>query len=211
MTQVKPQPKQSITNDNRTAKVIPFERPTPYSYTLGPHWFAVYTNIKSERRACAALQALGYRTYFPEMTKWVRHARVSRVVHRPLMCRYIFVEIEPSKDGFGEIRTIDGVEAIVGNNGIPMIIPKTFVEEMIGRQMKGEFDFAHKEAMPKGAKIRVVDGEWEGTIGVITSESNAHAGSLMVKLLNERYERKIGAYALRPYMGEALDTTPKTV
>jgi transcription antitermination factor NusG len=195
-----------VANDNQGAAARP-----PFSYSLGPHWFAVYTNIKSERRACAGLQALGYRTYFPEMTRWVSHARVRRVVHRPLMCRYIFVEIEPSKQGFGEIRSIDGVEAIVGSSGVPFIIPKDFVEEMIRRQLKGEFDYAHKEAMPKGAKVRVVDGKWDGEIGIITSEKTANAGSLMVKLLREKYEQKIGAYAVRPYMGEALDTAPKVV
>ena len=206
------QTKPTVANDNgRPGNVLSFQRDVPFSYSLGPHWFAVYTNIKSERRACAALQALGYRTYFPEMTRWVSHARVRRVVHRPLMCRYIFVEIEPTKQGFGEIRTIDGVESIVGSSGVPFIIPKDFVEEMIRRQLKGEFDYAHKEVLPAGAKVRVVDGKWDGEIGIITSEKNANAGSLMVKLLKEKYEQKIGAYAVRPYMGEAFDTTHKVV
>lgn len=179
------------------AKVIPFRTFPQFSYADGLHWFAIYTNIACERRAQAGLDAKGFRTYLPQCTRWVSHARVRKVVKRPLLTRYLFVEMDPARQSFMAIRATDGVEAIVGTTGTPMTIPPKFVEEFLGRELAGEFDYAGKDDLPTGAKVKITSGEWDGLFGVITSGSTANNGAVMVKLLKDRREVRIRAYALR--------------
>jgi transcriptional antiterminator RfaH len=182
------------------AKVLPFRRggEPPVSYPEGPHWFAVYTNIKCEQRAKMGLDEKGYRTFLPEMTKWVTHARQRSVRRLPLLSRYLFVEVEPDRQGFAEIRATDGVECIVGTTGTPMVIPRDLVEKFIYRQeIKREFDYAAKEPISNNAKVIITSGEWDNLIGVVTGVSKRRGGELLVRLLGERHSRQIARYAVR--------------
>jgi len=138
------------------------------SWTEGPKWFAIYTNIKCEYRAQMGLEAKGFRTYVPTMKKWVSHARMKRVVKRPLLCRYIFVEVDPNKQSFEAARQTDGVECVVSNAGLPINMPRGFIEELIRRELTGEFDYASKEQLERGCKINIVRGVYDNLMAVIT-------------------------------------------
>lgn len=183
-----------------SGEIVRFKPPEPAaSYPKGKHWFCIRSNIKCEKRAQHGLEALGYRTFLPWMTKWVSHARVRTIVKRPLLCRYLFVELDPNKEGFGPTRAVDGVESIVGNGWTPMVIPEGFVLDFIRRQLRGEFDYASKEPITKGAKINVVSGEWDELVGVVTGGAVVQdLGEVMVKFLNMRTTARLRGYAVRP-------------
>jgi transcription antitermination factor NusG len=149
----------------------------PFCYRAGLHWFAAYTNIKCETRAQLGVAALGYRAYLPEFTKWVTHSRVRTVVKRPLFNRYLFVELDPSRDGFGEIRDVNGIEAMVGNSGVPMVMPERFIADLMHRQLSGEFDYASEEAFQVGARVKIVQGQFDELLATVIS---AKVGSSMV-------------------------------
>lgn len=100
----------------------------PISYRSGPLWFAAFTNPQCEFRAQFGLDSLGYRTFMPKLRKWVSHARTKKAVERPLLSRYVFFEIVPSIDGFAAARSVDGVEYIIGSDGVPMPMPEGFID-----------------------------------------------------------------------------------
>lgn len=168
-----------------------------FSYPAGLHWFVLYTNIRSEKRAQLQLDAKGFRTFLPESTHWVTHARVRSIVRRPLLTRYLFLEMDPNKQSFMDVRATDGIEAIVGTTGTPMIIPREFVDSFMMRQLAGEFDYAGKSSLIAGDKVKIVAGEFDEMIGVITSGDTAFGGAVMVKLLKDRREVRLRAYAVR--------------
>ena len=124
-------------------------------------------------------------------------SRVRKIVKRPLLCRYLFVELDPNLQSFEAIRQTDGVEAIVSNMGIPMVIPRELVESILCRMLAGDFDYASEEPLTTGAKVKIVSGQWDELIGVITGGSTTNGGSVMVKFLNDRKEARLGAYAVR--------------
>lgn len=152
------------------------------SFTAGLKWFVVRTNIRCETRAQMGLGSRGYRTYLPKMKKWISHARVKSVVERPLIPRHMFVEIEPNLQGFGEVRSTDGVECILGTNGTPISVPARFVEDFMRRQLQGEFDDAAKVPLSAGCKVRIVHGEYDDLFGIIQCVK-AKSGTMLVKVL----------------------------
>src|SRR5688572_20410700 len=133
----------------------------PASFPSGERWYAVYTNIKCEDRAQLSLDAQGFRTFLPKKKRWVTHARVKRVVARPLIPRYLFVETEPNIRGFHEIHRTDGVETILANNGVPSAMPEGFIGEFIQRQVDGEWDETIGEPLPAGARVRIMGGQYD--------------------------------------------------
>lgn len=146
----------------------------PASFTAGPAWYAIRTNIRCERRAQLGLDALGYRTYLPQCIRWVSHARVKERVRRPLFARYLFVELDICREGTEGIRTTNGVEGILGNAGVPMSVPGGFVMDLLTRELKGEFDQIKDEKLPNGAKIAILEGKYDGLIAVLTGGKNNH-------------------------------------
>jgi transcription antitermination factor NusG len=138
------------------------------SWTAGPKWFAIYTNIKCEFRAQKGLEAKGFRTFVPRMKKWVSHARMKRTVERPVLCRYIFFEMDPNKQSFEDVRQTDGVECIIANGGLPVTLPRGFIEDLILRQIKGEFDATKDVPLEKGCRVKIVRGIYDNLMAVIT-------------------------------------------
>lgn len=167
----------------------------PFSFRSGPHWFVVRSNIQCEFRAQMGLEQKGMRTYLPRLTKWVSHARRKIVVKRPLIRGYFFVELDPARQSFEEVRQTDGVELIIANCGIPSVVPSAFIEEFIRREMLGEFDQVAGKPLPERATVKIVNGEWDEFFGVVVGVDK---GNLLVKLIGNRRAMKISQFCLRP-------------
>jgi transcription antitermination factor NusG len=72
-------------------------------------WYIAITNPNCHRRAEAGLAAIGYRSFWPRLRKWVSHARTKQAKEYPILGRYVFVEI-PDRE-FYAVRNVNGVEA----------------------------------------------------------------------------------------------------
>jgi transcription antitermination factor NusG len=143
------------------------------------HWFCAVTNPNCQARAALGLYELGYRTFYPKVRRWVSHARTKTAKERPLLGRYIFVEVDqPLMDGrgrrlyepvqsFGEVRGVNGVEGFVSNPD-PVRIPRAFVERFRQRYMAGEWDEVAKGPLPLGARIKIVEGEFNDMLATVT-------------------------------------------
>lgn len=152
-----------------------------------PKWFCAVTNPNCQRRAELELYTLGFRTYTPKLRKWVSHARVRKAVERPLLGRYLFVEVDEPRQSFHTVRAVNGVEGFVANLGKPCLIPTRFVEAFRLRQMAGEWDEIAKEPVPIGARVRLMEGEFNDMLATVTARKG---GRLTFKLLEaNRYGR----------------------
>lgn len=181
------------------ARAVPrMDEDVPFSFSDGARWYAVMTNIRCEERAENGLAAKGFRTFLPTMRRWVKHARVRKAVDRPLLSRYLFVETDANRRGFMDIRLTDGVESIISTRGVPSSMPKGLVEEFIRRQMSGEFDQVAKEAIPVGARIRIMDGEYADFFATVVSVGKASGGEILAQLLETRIRTRFARLNVRP-------------
>lgn len=159
---------------------------------IDPKWYLAVTNPNCERRAVLELYQAGFRTFVPKLRKWISHARVRTAVERPLLGRYVFVEIDHPRQSFHKVRSANGVECLISNPD-PLVVPDHWVENLRFRYMAGEWDFVRtdrerpifawdaknqcdfiasteaNEPTPVGARVRVVEGEFEDMLATITS------------------------------------------
>lgn len=159
-----------------------------------PEWFCVVTNPRCEVRAQLDLEAAGYRTFNPMVKRWVTHARVKKAVERPLLARYLFVEVDYPRQSFGAVRLANGVESLLCNNGIPMVVPRRFVESFIGRFLAGEWNEIEKEDLPVGARVRIMDGRYEEMLATITK---VKGHKIVAKLLESAIYTNLMALSVR--------------
>src|SRR5271166_1872118 len=87
---------------------------------VNERWYLVHTLPRNERRACLHLEAQGFRTYLPEISKTVRHARQLRTVCAPLFARYLFTVLDLGRDRWLSIRSTFGVSALFICDGRPV-------------------------------------------------------------------------------------------
>lgn len=179
-------------------------------------WFACVTNPNCLNRAEGKLAQLGYRTFTPRLRKWVSHARQKRAVWRPILGRYLFVEVDPSrllklsqteelryelaslempKQSFLNVRSCNGVEGLVGIAGEPQALPTGVVEELMRRQMSGEWDEVARGPLPVGARVRIMDGEFADMLATLIGTKR---GRCAVKLLGTSVVRNLYPVNLRP-------------
>lgn len=165
----------------------------PISYA-GPCWFVVVTNPRCLLRAQLDLDAAGYRTFTPKSRRWVSHARVRKAVEKPILSRYLFVEVDYPRQSFGGVKAANGVESVLSNHGVPAPVPSRFVEDLLQRYLKGEWDEVTNKALPLGARVRIVEGECEDMLATITQHSG---GKIAAKLLGTNIYKKLYAGNVR--------------
>ncbi len=141
-------------------------------------WYCIVVGANQHGRVTGALYEAGYRTFTPMKRVWVSHARVRKAVERPLLGRYVFVEIDqPSAGGashvsgrqsFYAVRQIKGVDAfLVNHKGEPAPFPSAWVEDFLHRYMRGEWDEVADGSLPVGARVRVMEGEFANMLATV--------------------------------------------
>jgi transcription antitermination factor NusG len=165
--------------------LIDYQRGQPAEPTISntAEWFCVTTNPNCTGRAALELYSLGYRTFLPKIRKWATHARVKKAVERPLLGRYLFVEVDHPTQSFGAVRSANGVEALLSSPGIdpadgemkirPTPFPSHWVENLRMRYMAGEWDEIAKGKIPIGARIRIVEGEFDKLLATVTGRKHS--------------------------------------
>ena len=148
-------------------------------------WFCVTTNPNCQKRASMELYSLGFRAFTPMVRKWASHARVKKAVERPILGRYVFVEVDHPNQSFGSVRNVNGVEMIL--SGVlpdrtwgPLPFPSHWVEGLLIRYLAGEWDEVAKGDIPVGARVRIIEGEWDNQLATVTNRKH---GKLHCKIL----------------------------
>ncbi|MBR0868918.1 hypothetical protein JQ633_01000 [Bradyrhizobium tropiciagri] len=163
-------------------------------------WYCAVTNPNCQARAALGLHEIGYRTFYPKVRRWVTHARVKQAKDKPLLGRYIFVEIDPKNDqqSFYAVRAVNGIEAILSSwqqtaRGMS-IQPAPFSSEWIAsmriRQMAGEWDET-KGTVPIGARIKLMEGEFADRLATVTAKEGRTEKTIVFKLHGENQYGKL--------------------
>jgi transcription antitermination factor NusG len=172
----------------------------------GAKWFCVVVEPGAHRAAEYFLGAAGFRTFAPKARRWISHARVKTAVERPLIGRYLFVEVDHPRQSFAAVQAAQGVESIISHMGIPSAMPRADVENLLQRYLNGAFDET-AGALPIGARVCLMDGKFENWLATVTGRTAG--GRYTVKPIGQQVElRRVYQHSLRPAVG--FDLTRST-
>jgi transcription antitermination factor NusG len=163
-------------------------------------WYCAVTNPNCQARAALGLHELGYRTFYPKGRRWVTHARVRKAKDKPLLGRYIFVEVDPNNDqqSFYAVRAVNGVESVLsswqptrtGDCILPAPFCSDWIFSMRVRQMAGEWDETRGD-IPIGARVRLMQGEFADQLATVTAKEGRRGKTVVFKLLDENRYGKL--------------------
>lgn len=165
---------------SRIRTTVPLDKRTeaPQSLASGLDWFALVTNPNCEWRALAGLREAGIDAFLPVLSKWVSRSAIRREVERPLFARYLFVGQPVGAANWWKIRRVDGVERVVGVDGVPMRIPAADLARLAQWQAEGRFEFdmhgrprwkpsGGGEPFEVGAQVTVTSGPFASFLAVV--------------------------------------------
>ena len=127
-------------------------------------WYVVHTQAFAERRAERHLEEQGFHVFMPTVVKTTRHARRVQQVVTPLFPRYIFVELDLTRDRWHPINGTVGVCRLITANDRPLRLPSGFVEGIIAANPRD----AATERVPSMRVddiVRVTEGPFAELIG----------------------------------------------
>lgn len=132
----------------------------------GERWYLVHTAPKEEARAEFHLKAQGFRIFYPQIMKTIRHARQIRTVRAALFPRYMFVVIDVTRDRWLSIRSTIGVSSLFMCNERPLPIPQGVVEAILARVDPGNITRLD-DGLEVGQQVRILSGAFADTIGTL--------------------------------------------
>ncbi|MBX5439212.1 MAG: UpxY family transcription antiterminator [Thermoflavifilum sp.] len=129
-----------------------------------PHWYAVYTRPRWEKKIAAQMQQRGIAHYCPLQKARHQWSDRIKIVEEPLFRSYVFVHICLAEQQTA-VRMVPGVINFVYWNGKPAVIRDEEIDT-IKRFLK-EYHCVTAYPLQPGQKVRIVDGVLMDQEGVV--------------------------------------------
>jgi transcriptional antiterminator RfaH len=167
------------------------------AFAKNERWFLVRTLPKSERKAEWHLGAQGFRTYFPQVQKTVRHARRLRTVMSPLFPSYLFILLDLERDRWLSVRSTVGVSYLFAyQEGRPIPIPVGVVELLMD-QSEGNL-MRLDIGLVKGQHVRILSGPFADFVGILERLDEAGRVQILLEMMGTAVPVTLHRLALSP-------------
>jgi transcription elongation factor/antiterminator RfaH len=129
-------------------------------------WYVAQTLHHREKVSERHLREQGFRSFFPQFRRTVRHARKLREVVTPVFPGYIFVIFDTERDRWHSINGTIGVCRLLTTRNRPIPVPADIVQALIGAiDVSGCVVLGADLGV--GQAVRVVAGPFAGGLGVL--------------------------------------------
>src|SRR5215470_7149677 len=164
------------------------------SLAANERWFLVHTLPHKERKAEFHLAAQGFRTFYPQIERTIRHARQLRTARAPLFARYLFVILDLARDRWLSVRSTIGVSGLFTQDGRPVPVPAGIVERLLGQSDGG---LTRLDAgLVKGKNVRITCGPFADFVGRLERLDNAGRVQVLIELMGSPVSVSIHRSAL---------------
>jgi transcriptional antiterminator RfaH len=149
----------------------------------GRRWYVVVTQPNGEARAEENLVRQGFSVYLPRYRRTRRHARKIETISRPLFPRYLFVCLDLARDRWRAVQSTFGVQSLVLTGDRPSEVASTIVDAIRHREGSDGYVQMLPPALDKGAKVKVLDGIFEDSVGVFERVADRQRVAVLLQLL----------------------------
>ncbi|MCD6165698.1 UpxY family transcription antiterminator [bacterium] len=129
-----------------------------------PHWYALYTRSRHEKKVDAQLKEKGIESYLPLHTVIRQWSDRKKKVEEPLFRCYVFVHLA-LKDRLRALQT-EGVVRMVSFGGKPSVIPDSQIEA-VKRLLQEGLVVEPYQYLKEGQWVEVVQGPLTGLQGIL--------------------------------------------
>src|SRR6476469_3350503 len=129
-------------------------------------WYLVHTQPHGERKAELHLGAQGFKSYFPQIQKTIRHARRLMTVRAPLFPRYMFLILDLGRDRWLSVRSTIGVSSLFTCEDRPVPVPEGVVEALIENTDEANLTL-FTSGLTVGQSVQIMSGPFVNFVGTL--------------------------------------------
>ena len=154
-------------------------------------WYAVYTQSGKEALATMNLRRQGFEVYLPRYSKKRSHARRVEWVASPFFPRYLFVAMDVETARWRAIQSTIGVSHLVCFGDSPLRVPGLIIDELKAQENeKGHIVFKPAAPFVKGDAVRILDGAFSESIGVIEHLDDQGRVTMLLDLMGRQVKTR---------------------
>ena len=163
---------------------------------LRERWYAAQTLHRRERGAELQLEAQGFTSFLPQITRTVRHARQLRTVRTPLFPCYVFVRLDLERDRWRSVNGTYGVARLVMAEGRPVPVPNGVVESLLDlRDANGIVRLDH--GLSVGQRVEVIAGPFTQALGDLARLDGPERVQVLLEIMGGKVAVTIPRASLR--------------
>lgn len=162
----------------------------------GPHWYALRTRSRHEKRVREQLQRKSVEVFLPTISKWSRWKDRKKQVEWPLFPGYCFVHFDAADRR--PVLTCHGAVQILGIDGVPSPIPESQIDG-IRRLVESELAYDPCPFVKEGDMVQLVSGPLKGVVGRLVRKGTHARLILAVDLIGQAVSTEVDAADVRPY------------
>jgi transcription antitermination factor NusG len=129
-------------------------------------WYAAATLPHREARAELQLENQGFRVFLPRRLKTIRHARKLMNVVAPLFPRYLFVELDLTRQPWRSVNGTFGVSCLIMQGDMPHPVPCGIVETLLASS-DADGIVQCQQDLKIGGRVRLLAGPFAEQLGTI--------------------------------------------
>jgi len=145
-------------------------------------WYVVHTQGRQEGRAEVNLRRQGFEAWLPLIRQTRRHARRLDRVLAPLFPRYLFVQLDLTRQAWRSINGTFGVVRLLCNGDTPLVVPAGLVEKIMRKCDGAGTVVGPLHPLVVGEAVKVAMGRFD-LEGLFETKSGQDRVVLLIKLL----------------------------
>ena len=170
-----------------------------------PHWYAVHTKPRSEKKLAGRLNERGIEAYLPLRKTLKQWSDRKKMVEEPLITSYVFVNI--TKENYFEVLNTPGAVRYVWFCGKPAVIPPGQIHTL-KLITSGNMDIdCVPSTLQKGTYVKVISGSLRGLTGELLNHAGKNKVLIRLDHLDKALLLTISPTLLEEVRGELIIVT----
>ena len=161
-----------------------------------PHWYAVYTKPRSEKKLADRLNDKGIEVYLPMRKTLKQWSDRKKMVYEPLITSYVFVNI--FQENYFEVLNTPGAVKYIWFCGKPAVIPANQIlalKLIMSQDLKID---CVSDDLPKGTRVRVISGPMKELTGELLDYAGKYKVMIRLDHLDKVLLLTISPHFLEP-------------
>jgi transcription antitermination factor NusG len=185
--------------------VTQFESPRLPGNSSEPHWYALRTLPRHEKKVHQALCEKRLTSFLPLISELHRWNDRRRLVSTPLFPCYLFIRTEFSHALRLSVLQTRGVVGFVGKSGAGSILPNQQIEAVRKVVDSGVYCFPYP-FLTTGQRVRISGGSLDGIEGILLAKNQDHSVVISLHLIQHSLAVRVSGYRLAA-VPQATDAT----
>jgi transcription antitermination factor NusG len=161
-----------------------------------PHWYAVHTKSRHEKRVAARFEELQICTFLPLVRQIHRWSDRQGKVEIPVFSCYAFVRMAQSVEERVKVLRTPGVLGFVGSERQGTPIPREEIESLQTAMREKLPCFPHPfiNVINAGRRVRILGGSLDGIEGILERQGTDQRLVISIELLQRSVSIRVEGY-----------------